>query len=57
MAGVVGFEPTVHGIKTRGYCCQDSHNPLNSSYDSHASYELSEKSRKLLSKVLSKSEN
>ena len=20
MAGVVGFEPTVHGIKTRGYC-------------------------------------
>jgi len=23
MAGVVGFEPTVHGIKTRGYCYQD----------------------------------
>jgi len=20
LAGVVGFEPTVHGIKTRGYC-------------------------------------
>ena len=38
MAGVVGFEPTVHGIKTRGYCYQ----------------ELSGKSRKLLSKVLSK---
>ena len=37
MAGVVGFEPTVHGIKTRGYCYQD----------------LSGKSRKLLSKVLS----
>ena len=28
MAGVVGFEPTVHGIKTRGYCYQESHNPL-----------------------------
>ena len=28
MAGVVGFERTVHGIKTRGYCYQDSHNPL-----------------------------
>ena len=38
MAGVVGFEPTVHGIKTRGYCYQ----------------ELSGKSRKLLSKLLSK---
>ena len=23
MAGVVGFEPTVHGIKTRGYCYQE----------------------------------
>jgi len=23
MAGVVGFEPTVHGIKTRGSCYQD----------------------------------
>ena len=23
MAGVVGFEPTVHGIKTRGYCHQE----------------------------------
>ena len=25
MAGVVGFEPTVHGIKTRGYCYQENH--------------------------------
>ena len=24
MAGVVGFEPTVHGIKTRGYCYQEN---------------------------------
>jgi len=23
MARVVGFEPTVHGIKTRGYCYQE----------------------------------
>ena len=23
MAGLVGFEPTVQGIKTRGYCCQN----------------------------------
>ena len=23
MAGVVGVEPTVHGIKTRGYCYQE----------------------------------
>ena len=23
MAGVVGFEPTVQGIKTRGYRCQN----------------------------------
>jgi len=23
MAGVVGFEPTVHGIKTRGYYYQE----------------------------------
>ena len=23
VAGVVGFEPTVHGIKTRGYCYQE----------------------------------
>ena len=35
MAGVVGVEPTVQWIKTRGYCYQ----------------ELSGKSRKLLSKI------
>ena len=23
LAGVVGLEPTVHGIKTRGYCYQE----------------------------------
>ena len=23
VAGEVGFEPTVHGIKTRGYCYQE----------------------------------
>ena len=23
VAGVVGFEPTVQGIKTRGYCYQE----------------------------------
>ncbi len=28
MAGVVGFENTVQGIKTRGYRHQASHNPL-----------------------------
>ena len=28
MAGLVGFEPTLYGIKTRGSYYQDYHNPL-----------------------------
>ena len=27
MAGAVGFEPSVHEIKTHGFCYQDCHNP------------------------------
>lgn len=58
MAGVVGFEPTVHEIKIRGYYYQELLRILlilyNSSILSHASYALSGKSQKLLSKLLSK---
>ena len=55
MAVAVGLEPTVHGTKTRGYFIRILKTRENSSYPSHASYALSGKSRKLLSKVLSKS--
>ena len=54
---MVGFEPPVHGVKTRGYCYHELsgfHNPLKYSYPSHASYKLSGKLLKLVSKVLSK---